>query len=142
MKYGTYSPNTHSQSFAVLLTILMIILVDSYFSLGHAAKNKVFKDDDGTFELAKCRSMVDTEKNPRDQSENDHIANSCCSKEYGYCIECPKATPNTCTRYPYRIFSKRLTLPKDDVLAPTIDETVPKRPGKAPQLQLDAPQVK
>lgn len=81
------------------------------------AKNKVYKGDEGLFQLELCRSKVDKD-NPKDEIANDDIANSCCSEEYGYCVECPKATPDTCTRYPYLRHSNLPVAPKNDVLAP------------------------
>lgn len=82
------------------------------------AKNKVYRGDEALFQLELCRSMVDKD-NPKDQIANDRIANSCCSEEYGYCIECPKATPDSCTRYPYLRHSALPIAPRNDVVAPT-----------------------
>lgn len=130
MKLKSYSGKSPLTLIRVIVHITCVALGLSMLSSPAFAKNKIYKGIDGTIQLALCRSMVDTKNNPKDQDESDKVGNSCCSKEYGYCIDCPRATPNVCTRYPYRLHSEVPTLPNSDVLAPTDDKPRPRWPAQ------------
>jgi hypothetical protein len=112
-----------AKSFLSLLRITVFLIgaammLSMLAAPAFAAKKKDFKGADGTLELALCRSMIDKD-NPRDESINNKEGNNCCSKEYGYCIVCLKATPDVCTRWPYIRISRTPIAPKGDVVAPT-----------------------
>jgi len=110
----------------ILATILMVGLISPA-----SAKGKKVNSGTGTYLLAVCRSSVDTKKHPRDQNIiMEDGFNSCCSKEAGFCIQCP-VSENYCTKYPYRKVTDRwnkglISPPSDQVTAPVDDS--PKRP--------------
>ena len=128
-----------AKSFLSLLRITVFLIgaammLSMLAAPAFAAKKKDFNVADGSFELAVCRSMIDKD-NPRDESVSNRDGDNCCSKEYGYCIVCLKATPDVCTRWPYRMISKTPTAPKGDVLAPTNPPPTNPRPLIKEKLQ-------